>query len=213
MRPPTSPLITLVAACVIAAGATNATVQDAPTSQERKAKDRKSRLADRLLRKAKTDAEEDLMEGIIRRMNEASRRLGVDFDAGEKTVSIQEEISTQLDEAIERAAKQRRPRRRSSPSANTDKRKMPTADSGKSSKQSSSSSDGAGADPAQAAGGEGQADGASPADSEFAELRRGWGHLPARDRDELIQGIEEQYLDRYRQWIEQYYRALQEFDE
>jgi hypothetical protein len=41
-------------------------------------------------------------------------------------------------------------------------------------------------------------------------MRRSWGHLPQRDREEVIQGIGEACLERYRVWIERYYRALQE---
>ena len=47
----------------------------------------------------------------------------------------------------------------------------------------------------------------------FRESRRGWGHLPARDRDELLQGVEEAFIEQYRPQIEQYYRALTETEE
>ena len=40
--------------------------------------------------------------------------------------------------------------------------------------------------------------------------RRAWGHLPMRERDEILQGLSDQYLQRYRVWIERYYKALQE---
>ena len=43
---------------------------------------------------------------------------------------------------------------------------------------------------------------------QLRELRRGWGRLPARDRDEVVQGFDQDFLTKYRQWIERYYRAL-----
>lgn len=176
-------------------------------------KKQQSDLANRLLRKATSNSQEGLMEGVLRLMNEASRRMGVDFDAGERTIEIQEEIAAKLDEAIERAAKQSRPRRRSSSRSNSDKRRMPTASKGESGKKKGSATGHAGSEPAKSAAGEGMAEKVEPATGEFAELRRGWGHLPTRERDELIQGIQERYLERYRDWIERYYRALQELDE
>ena len=48
---------------------------------------------------------------------------------------------------------------------------------------------------------------------EFRESRRGWGHLPQRDRDELLQGIDEEFIEQYRPQIEQYYRALTETED
>lgn len=172
-----------------------------------------SDLADRLLRKAKSSSEEGVMESALRLMRAASRRIEVEFDAGEVTMAMQAEIVAKLDEAIERAAKQRRPRRRSSSRSNSDKRRMPTASKGEAGRKEGSATGQDGSEPAKSAEGEGVAEHAEAATGEFAELRRGWGHLPSRERDELIQGIEEQYLERYRNWIERYYRALQEVDE
>jgi len=186
------------------------TGEPAPPSVKEKQKDD---LASRLLRKAKSNSQEGLMQSVLRLMGEASRRMGVDFDVGERTVEIQEAITAKLDEAIERAAKQRRPRRRSSSRSNSDKRRMPTASKGGSGQKKGSATGQTGSDPAKSASGEGTAEQAEAATGEFAELRRGWGHLPSRDRDELIQGIEERSLERYRDWIERYYRALQDLDE
>jgi len=190
-----------------------AATQQEPSAKQQEKSKRRQRLADRLIRKAKSDTNEDVMDAVIRLMDEASRRIGVDFDASERTVTIQDEIAEKLDEAIERAAKQRRPRRRPTPKSNADKRRMPTASNDKNAKPGEEKAASKGSEPAESAGEKAAPDGAGPVTGELAELRRGWGHLPARDRDELIQGIEEDYLDRYRQWIEQYYRALQELNE
>jgi len=42
------------------------------------------------------------------------------------------------------------------------------------------------------------------------ELRRGWGYLPARDREAIIQGAGDDFPARYREQIEEYYRAIAE---
>jgi len=183
------------------------------TQKKKDAPVAKSDLARRLLRKAQSDSEEGLMEAVIRLMDEASRKMGVEFDPGPQTVAVQEEIAAKLDEAIERAAKQRRPRRRTSPTSNSDKRRMPTAAKSGAGKKQGSASGQAGGDPTKSEKGEGAAEGSEKATGTLVELRRGWGHLPTRERDELIQGIEEKYLDRYKEWIERYYRTLQELDE
>jgi hypothetical protein len=47
-------------------------------------------------------------------------------------------------------------------------------------------------------------------DGELIDVRRAWGHLPMREREEIIQGVNEEFLEEYREWVERYYRALQE---
>ena len=44
--------------------------------------------------------------------------------------------------------------------------------------------------------------------SAAGEATRGWGFLPERDRDEIIQGFEETFMSKYREQIERYYRLL-----
>jgi hypothetical protein len=118
-----------------------------------------------------------------------------------------------LDDAIKVAAANRRPVRRQGESSSADKRRMPTSRKGESKQgrgvadsQKGASSSGT-SDAGQTPGEEKAARG------ELRELRQGWGHLPMREREEIIQGIGERYLERYRAWIERYYRALQEAEE
>ena len=40
------------------------------------------------------------------------------------------------------------------------------------------------------------------------EARRQWGHLPPRDRDEILQAADEDIHDKYREQIERYYELL-----
>ena len=170
-------------------------------------------LGKRLIRKAVTDGEDDLMATIVRMMTEASRKMEIEFDPGKETQAMQGRIQEKLDDAIKAAASKQRARKQSPATADPDKRRMPTAGKreprppkttqGESSSKSTSNSA-----EAPAADGQSKAERAA-----LQETRRSWGHLPRRERDEVIQGVGEGFLERYRVWIERYYRALQESDE
>lgn len=174
--------------------------------------DRRSRRRSlvKRLTQGKDAPREDVMQRMLSLMEDADRRLRIDLTAGAETQAIQEEIAEALDEAIQTAAAQRRPKRSRNQRFRSDKRKsQKSADASKSSKpkaagQSSKAGESSeqereGVDPSRVAEG-----------GELEEPRRGWGHLPTRERDEIIQGRDEQYLQRYREWVERYYRALQE---
>jgi hypothetical protein len=197
-------VVTLVLLCPIARAQDQA--QPEPEQQEKK-------LGERLIRRAVADADEDIMSKIIRLMGEASRKLEVEFDAGEETQALQQQITDRLDEAIKVAASQLRPKRSIQKPGEGDKRKMPRerkkpADRGDGS-QGEATEDASSLTAQDAPSTAGAANG----DGEKDAARRAWGHLPPRQRDEVIQGIGEIFLERYRAWIERYYRALQETEE
>lgn len=185
--------------------------QDPPPSKPKGAEDD---LSGRLIRKAVTETDEDLMDVILRLMSDSAKKMEIDFDPGESTRTLQKSIQEKIDEAIKVAASKQRMKRQS-PSAQSDRRRMPTAKkeppkrqppkqetlggSRSASSTSSTENDSPG--------------GAADATSDRTDLRdprRGWGNLPQRQREEMIQGAGEQYLERYRAWVERYYRALQE---
>ena len=153
------------------------------------------------------------MATIVRLMTDASRKMEIEFDPGEETQALQGRIQAKLDEAIKVAASKQRARKQSPVPTDPDRRRMPTT--GK-----------RGARPETKAQGEPTPGSASktadaPASDGRREVdrtglqdtRRSWGHLPRREREEVIQGVGEGFLERYRVWIERYYRALQESDE
>ncbi len=185
--------------------------QDKPQATEPDDKD--ERLGERLIRQAAADSDEDLMDSIIRLMSEAARKLEIEFDAGGQTQTVQSKILDRLDDAIKAAASQRRPRRRTGPPSDSDKRRMPKGKrrtSDQDGRPTDSQMDSSSSSPSDAEG--------KPLDREstsgdLRELRRTWGHLPMREREEIIQGITESFLERYREWIERYYRALQETED
>lgn len=170
-------------------------------------------LGKKLVRKVFDDSEEDVMTAMIRLMGESAERLEVDFDCGEETQDLQRRVMEELDSAIKEAAARRRRTPPSSQSASSDKRQRPGTPQpgGKSKnegegKEGDASADAAGVSVTQLTD-------AAKAGGELKESRRAWGNLPPRERDEVIQGAAEDSLERYRQWIEQYYRALQESPE
>jgi len=170
-------------------------------------------LGQRLIRKAIGHGDEDVMDTMIRLMGEAAGRLEVSFDAGPETQEIQRQIIEQLEGAIKQAAAQRRPVSKPRQTAQGEKRRMPKLQAERNQPKPS-------ADPSEAAEGTGASDPsavpqgqteqpASITNSDY-DIRQAWGHLPERARDEVIQGIREEFLETYREWIERYYRALQE---
>lgn len=199
---------------ILCATLTTAALGSPLGTPEDKAKPDERRLGRRLIR-GTTAGDEDIMEKLIRLMEQTARRLEVDFDAGEETQALQLEVLKQLDDAIKLAAAQMRKSSGRQRSSESDRRrrqeKDKKRDSDKSRNEDANSNKGESADTSPAgrkpaAGGTGDRD-------DLAESRRGWGNLPQRERDEVIQGAGERYLERYRKWIEQYYRALQEAGE
>jgi len=171
---------------------------------------REDDLSERLIRKATSGQDEDIMDQVTSLMADAQNRLVRDLDTGPKTQAVQQRILQSLDDAIQMALQQRS--RATARSTSTgERREMP-----KKSQEQRIGQEGEEAETPEpgAAASEGTG---PPSDAArqgpFREVRRGWGHLPGRDRDELLQGIEEQFIEHYRPQIEQYYRALSETEE
>lgn len=178
-------------------------------SQPQPEEKRESDLSRRLVREAGGEQADDVMSEIIRLMEASSRRLEIDFDTGPQTEAVQEEILKNLDLAIAEASRRTRSRSSGPPSSSSDKRRRPES-KGETDK---SRKTGATSDAKEAS--EEAPPGVRPEavqlpSGELRELRSGWGNLPLREREEMIQGSDEAFLDRYREWIERYYRALQE---
>jgi len=166
-------------------------------------------LAERLIRETVERADDDIMDRIMRLMDRSQRQLDIEFDPGAATQAVQARILDELDDAIKTAAMKRRPLSKAQQPARSDKRKS----SAKNAKPDESSAGPSGDKQADAA--PDSEDGrvwpmdANTARGALRERRRGWARLPQRDREEVIQGAGEKMLQRYRAWIDRYYRALQ----
>ncbi len=166
-------------------------------------------LSERLIRQAVGEDEGGIMAEIMRLMDRARMRLQRDFDPGPETRAVQDQIIKKLDEAIESArrrqgksggqSRQKGDKRKAPPKPKPDQPGQRTADQGQAGSKAADQADGSKGSPTRAA-----------ATGRFREFRRGWGNLPARDRDEVLQGIDEDVLEKYRQLIERYFRTLAE---
>lgn len=197
------------AAVFVCAPVSNAQTAEQPDRVRTKGEE----LGKRLIRQSTSDSGGGVMDAIVRDMATAARRLDVEFDAGDETQSLQAKILAQLDEAIRKAAAQRRRSRSSARSSSSDKRSMSKSRKKPGDKQAKASSQSKGTTSSSDGTPEGVSPNERPIGGRLDEVRRTWGHLPMREREEIIQGISESFLERYREWIERYYRALQETDE
>lgn len=164
----------------------------------------------------------DLFEQVIQEMDEAALRLGRELDAGIQTQRIQESILAKLDEVIAAARQQQMMGAGGggSPSGQPEARQQ---DAGGQRLAGQGSASQAGAASAQGAvsrsgthSGEaspGQVEQVAPGQVPLEELRREWGHLPPRLRDELSEGLQERFSPVYRQLTEAYYRRLAQQEE
>ena len=191
---------------VVAQSSTNS-----DTRTERDEKDQKVRaLAERLIRNTVNAVDEDVMDALIRLMDRSARNLELSFDAGIETQSVQIRIVERLDEAIKAAAAQRRPSRSRPQNADGDKRQSQPKQRGDREPGSSGRTGQGERSGSQLETESTTLGGQTGATRDLEKQRRTWGHLPMRERDEIIQGLSDTFLERYRIWIERYYRALQE---
>lgn len=142
-------------------------------------------------------------------MEQSRQQLAVKLNPGPETQAVQQQIVTALDELIAAAmaaaqgttgasgqpqpGDRRESQRPGQPDKTADGTPTPAGD-------------------VQGRPGSVQSDGTglTTPSGEFRESRRGWGHLPPRERDEIIQGVREAVLEKYREQINEYYRALAE---
>ena len=145
-------------------------------------------------------------------MEQAGERLADTFDPGDATQRMQKQALRDLDLAIKQA-KQNMRASRSASSQNREKRgEGRTSDDAEGDDAKGRSDSGSGDEASAGLGGDIEVgkDGGT-----MSERRRHWGHLPRHDRDEIMQGLDEEYLEKYRRQIERYYETLAdpEFDQ
>jgi hypothetical protein len=182
----------------------------AEEEQPAKTQTKPDELAAKLIRNTVNQStSEDPMIAIVREMSEVAERLQVDFDPGEQTQAQQQQVSAKLDEAIKAAAARRRAQSQSDPKQSADKRTMSATKKQEARKTERKQAEGEAKSPAEKIA-EHETAAKHEAKSDAPNTRRTWGNLPQRDREEFLQGAEEQSLERFRPWIDQYFRALQE---
>ncbi|MEX1017889.1 MAG: hypothetical protein WDZ31_14205 [Phycisphaeraceae bacterium] len=166
------------------------------------------------------DAATDAFEQAVGQMDSVARRLGGDLDPGLVTQREQESILAKLEQVIE-AAKQQQSSSQGGQGGEGQQQAREQDTGGQDLAQQGSQGqqgEGEGSQGSQSQGGgehSGQASPGSVVDGEqhegpLEELRREWGQLPPRLRDELSEGLQERFSPAYRSLTEAYYRRLAE---
>ncbi len=152
----------------------------------------------------------DTVETTLARMDEAAERLTDRLDPSDATQAVQKQILAGLDQMIQAAernsagkSKGPQPRRKSGRRPSGRRRGRAGAKSG-SSKSAPSAKGGQGDDD------RGKRGKPSAGKSNKTDLARQWGFLPQRDRLEVAQGFDEEFLPKFREQIQRYYRHLAE---
>jgi len=200
--------------CLLSGAAAHAHPDDDTAPPDRPSETDKQRdgdLSKRLIHKTTTGTDADIMGEVASLMFDAQNRLVRELDAGSQTQAVQERILQRLDNAIQIALHQRSrsPSRQASKGERREMSEKPQDSESRSEKEGGDNV----TDPGESTGAGPDTESTPRERGPFREWRRGWGHLPQRDRDELLQGIEEEFIERYRRQIEQYYRALTEGEE
>jgi len=128
-----------------------------------------------------------------------------------QTQRVQEEIIKKIEQMIAAAKKQQQ----QSSSSSRQQQQQRQQDSGTSQMQSQSQSQGQSSQPQgngahQGGVSPGSVSAAGDTQQPIEELKREWGQLPPRLRDELTEGIGERFSPVYRLMTEAYYRRLAE---
>jgi hypothetical protein len=153
----------------------------------------------------------DPFASAVSQMQTVAQRLARQQDAGRNTQRMQREILKKLDQALAQARKQqqkggggqgqaRRRQRGQNPAEQQDLQRA--------GQQQRRTAQAGGQNPSGASGEDGSTS-ARQAES-LEALRRQWGNLPPRLRDELSEGLDEQFSPVYQRMTEDYYRRLAE---
>lgn len=149
----------------------------------------------------------DAMDEALHRMDQAAHRLRDAFDTGPETQQAQQRALGGIDQLIEQARKNQVSRNSSQTARRPAERRR------RDGREEGRAEAGQAATGAQADGKQARAEGpaksrAAQRPGEKAELLRGWGYLPQRDREEIVQGYDDEFLPKYSTAIARYYEDL-----
>lgn len=149
----------------------------------------------------------DNFQKAILDMKQAASRLEEASDPGLDTQRAQQRAIARLDQLISELAKQQQ--------QSQSKSKAQKQDTGQQQNQSAPNKEGQGDQTAQQGMQDSMATQGAPktgnlAEEPLAEKLAEWGNLPPRLRDQLLQGLEDNFSQLYRQMTERYYQRLGE---
>lgn len=148
---------------------------------------------------------DDLPARLTAAMADAGRRLAERRDAGSETQALQQEVLRDLDALLQQMKSAPRSQQRQQSSA---RRSAGSSGAQARSAQARQQQAAAANRPATEERDTGGAVAEPRGHAAPPDVRRRWGELPQRQREELMQGYNEQSLPRYREWVERYYRTL-----
>ncbi len=163
----------------------------------------------------------DAFQQAVDEMDTVSLRLGRAYDPGLETQRMQEQIIARLDQVIESAREQSQSQSGGGGSGGSADAQPRDEDAGSEQLADQNQSEAVSAEGSQTSrstgenrGGpsSGQVGSVSPRDGSFEELRKEWGNLPPRLRNELTEGMREPFSPIYRTLTEAYYRRLAEIN-
>ncbi len=149
---------------------------------------------------------------IARQMRAVQHRI-VENDSGPATQQTQQQIIEQLDRLIEQAKEGccggGKPGQARCQGGSSERKKI-----AQSKKPSQGEKPGKGTSPGQSGGSAAVKEPAPPGRTDMQQMRallkRLWGELPPRDREQMLQYPVEQFLPEYERMIEEYYKRLSE---
>lgn len=161
-----------------------------------------------------TSGEGDPLSQIGERMQEVTRLIN-QADVGEPTRELQEDIVSDLEALIREA---RRRQGGSSSSNNSQQQQTRERKEVKQPEQQNAQGSGSGdpnSKPAQDSTDRVEQDSVREVDmQDMGELmRQVWGHLPQREREQMLQSTVDVFLPKYSEMIEEYFRRLAEMPE
>jgi hypothetical protein len=159
----------------------------------------------------------DPFASAVSQMQTVARRLGDQRDPGRNTQRMQEQILKKLDQVLAQARRQQQQQQQQGGGQGQARRRQSgqnpagrqQGQQGQQQGQQSSQTAQAGGQNPSGSSGEGGSTAASEAES-LEALRRQWGNLPPRLRDELSEGLDEEFSPVYQSMTEEYYRRLAE---
>lgn len=148
----------------------------------------------------------DTVQTTVADMDQAAKRLNDSADAGRQTQHLQKKIVDDIDQLIEQARRNRTGGSPSQANRRPPERRTPGRRPGTDGKGTGSAARPATSD--SSASGDSSKEASKQRPSDKAELSRGWGFLPQREREEISQGFDEKFHEKYRDEIIRYYQDL-----
>jgi hypothetical protein len=155
------------------------------------------------------EGEGDTFQVAVAEMRQAASLLDTKRDPGINTQRVQESVVRRLDQLIAELRDQQKKNPNSKPQNKKNDTGQEQNEQKKDQKQGQDQQQ-EGKNSAQQAGQKGEVKDGQRNEAPLSEKLAEWGNLPQKLRDELLQGMDDNYSNLYRRLTERYYRRLAE---